>query len=80
MSEETITPNEYQPRLLIYVVWHPEFECEENAERCDTGWSRPTLEGGRQPVVLQQERKKCSRRQTVEPGQGSEEVRTGGMK
>jgi hypothetical protein len=26
MSEETITPNEYQPRLLIYVVWHPAFE------------------------------------------------------
>jgi len=26
MAEETITPNEYQPRLLIYVVWHPTFE------------------------------------------------------
>jgi hypothetical protein len=26
MSDETITPNEYQPRLLIYVVWHPQFE------------------------------------------------------
>src|SRR5215211_452829 len=26
MSEETIAPNEYQPRLLIYVVWHPAFE------------------------------------------------------
>jgi hypothetical protein len=26
MSDETITPNEYQPRLLIYVVWHPKFE------------------------------------------------------
>src|SRR5215211_835471 len=26
MSEETIAPNEYRPRLLIYVVWHPAFE------------------------------------------------------
>jgi hypothetical protein len=26
MSDETITPSEYQPRLLIYVVWHPAFE------------------------------------------------------
>ena len=26
MNEEIITPNEYLPRLLIYVVWHPAFE------------------------------------------------------
>jgi hypothetical protein len=26
MSAETITPDQYQPRLLIYVVWHPAFE------------------------------------------------------
>ncbi len=26
MSEEIITPDEYRPRLLIYVVWHPAFE------------------------------------------------------
>jgi SLOG cluster2/TIR domain len=26
MSKETLAPNEYQPRLLIYVVWHPAFE------------------------------------------------------
>jgi hypothetical protein len=26
MSEETIAPNEYQPRLLIYVVWNPAFK------------------------------------------------------
>jgi hypothetical protein len=26
MSEETIAPSDYQPRLLIYVVWHPKFE------------------------------------------------------
>jgi hypothetical protein len=26
MSDEIIAPNEYQPRLLIYVVWHPKFE------------------------------------------------------
>jgi hypothetical protein len=26
MSDETMTPNEYQPRLLVYVVWHPKFE------------------------------------------------------
>ena len=26
MSEEAIAPGEYQPRLLIYVVWHPAFE------------------------------------------------------
>ena len=26
MSEETTVPSEYQPRLLIYVVWHPAFE------------------------------------------------------
>jgi hypothetical protein len=26
MSEETLPPSEYQPRLVIYVVWHPAFE------------------------------------------------------
>ena len=26
MSEEKIAPDNYQPRLLIYVVWHPQFE------------------------------------------------------
>jgi hypothetical protein len=26
MTEEITTPNDYQPRLLIYVVWHAKFE------------------------------------------------------
>ena len=46
MSEETITPNEYQPRLLIYVVWHPAFERgQELAENIYVHFSRDP--GGR---------------------------------
>jgi len=41
MSEETIAPNEYQPRLLIYVVWHPAFKRgQEVAESVYAHFSR----------------------------------------
>ena len=41
MSEQEIAPNEYQPLLLIYVVWHPKFERgQELAESVYAHFSR----------------------------------------